>query len=156
MQCRILAGFAGKKRLGAELDQDLFLSFLFAGVLEWEWDGECPGELSMAEPAAGTAVIEIGPTSHPKVIPTSSSAPGLEGVGLQTIGQHHGDGCVVAEVQGNGGQFVQNLQGQSQAGLMRKTSYVHEAVDTAPDFILFCLEGSLCSGDESHQLGIIL
>ena len=44
---------------------------------------------------------------------------------------------MVGEVQGNSGQFVQNLQGQSQTGLVRKTSHIREVVDTPPDFILF-------------------
>ena len=84
------------------------------------------------------------------VISVPHSTPGLEGTGPQAIGQHPQDGCVVGEVQGKSGQLVQNLQGQHQAGLVRKTSHFHDAVDMAPDLIL------LCSGDESHQLGIIL
>ena len=38
---------------------------------------------------------------------------------------------------------------------MRKTSHIWKAVDVPPDFIPLCLEGSLCSGDESRHLGII-
>ena len=50
------------KMLDVELDQDLLLSFLFAGVLEWEQDGEYPGEpdtAEQAEPAREAALLGL-------------------------------------------------------------------------------------------------